>query len=170
MRRTRLLAPLTLLSLLAMASVGCLSPQVDAARNTEFRTWMESWKGKPFAEFEKAVNWRITSDRSQAGTGVTRVVEYGGFRSASSADTTMTYHQVTPWNGNQPGVATTTGANQPLGQRPANATIRTETVRIPSSPSGCRLFLWVDAQGLISSYRMDGTDCFRETLDATARR
>lgn len=173
MRPILRLAPLTLLSLLAvtsLATVGCLGPQAEAARSNDFRAWMEGWKGKPFAEFEKATNWRIASDRTMTGTGIARVVEYGGFRDAGTTDTTMTYHHVTSWEGNRPGITTTTGANQPVGELPANARVRTETLRIPRSRSGCRLFLWVDAQGLISSYRMDGSECFRETLEVSARR
>jgi hypothetical protein len=155
-------------TLLLVGLAACTHPGVDASRTADLQADLDGWRGKPFTEFEKTTGWKGTQRTGPAGATF-RVIEFNALGAVGEANT-LTYHQVTPWsNEGQPGPAMTQGPNQPVNLPSGNATVRTETITIPQSRTGCRLFVWVDAKGLISSWRMEGGECFRETLNRLKR-
>lgn len=166
MLSARIPSPLLVMAAL-LTGLACTPPGVEASRANALRAYLDDWKGKPFADFLQATRWQPNYDRTAARAGAFRVVGFIVLDSAAApaTSTTMTYHQVTPWTDNRPGASFTGGANQPLGAPPTNANVRTETVRMPESSPGCTLWVWVDGTGQISSWRLEGNDCTRETLD-----
>jgi hypothetical protein len=162
----RCLSPLFLMAAL-LIGIACTRPGVEASRRVALRTLIEDWKGKSFADFLKATSWNATYDSGYVDKSSFHIVEFEAFGPAPSvgSENSMTCYHMTEWTDGKPGSTTTGGANQPLGLLPMNATIQTETIRIPESRSGCKLIVWVDAKGLISSWRTEGGDCFMETMD-----
>ncbi len=154
------------ISMALFMGLACAKPEAGTDRAADLRAQLEGWKGRPLSDFLSATHWKPTRVIPGIRASDYRMVEFNATGAGpASGPMTATYHHVTPWAQGQPGVTTTTGMNQPLDVPPATATVRTETVRIPSAPAGCKLILWVNGEGLVHSWRLEGSDCSKDTLD-----
>lgn len=167
---SRCIPPL-FLTVALFTGTACARPGADATKRTTLQTLLADWKGKPFEGFLKATGWKATYDKGIDNRASFQTVEFTAFgpKGAEAPRNTLTYYHVTEWNGKQPGITTTGGANQPLGALYGSPSISAETLELPESQPGCKLTVRVDAQGLINSWHLHGGDCFVETLDRLKR-
>lgn len=165
MRSARCLSLLCLLGL-ALSGTACTRLRVESEKRHQLFGEIKSWEGRSVQDFLKSTGW-IPSSEYGIGNEGHRVLVFEVLGTPASP-TTLTYTHTTPWTGpdsKYPGVTTTSGPNQPVAPPPGTGTVRSERITIPQGESGCRLTLWVDAKGIIGSWRLEGSECSAETLD-----
>jgi hypothetical protein len=129
-------------SFFLLANLACLNPSIEIAKRATMLTFIEGWKGKSFKEFLKTTGWNITHDSGYVNNASVRIVEFDAF---GRSKTSTAYYYITQHTDNN---------SEPV-----------ETIKIPGIRSGCKLIVWVNPKGLISSWRTEGGDCFIETMD-----
>lgn len=164
--RTQPKLSLMLLFGLLLSGTACTRPGVTTETRPSLAAELQAWQGRSSQAFLKATGWVPSADYGIGSQGK-RVVVFDALGTPGT-DTTLTYTHTTPWTGpdsKYPGVTTTSGPNQPVAPAPGNSSVRTERITLPQNRPGCRLTLWVDAQGNIERWLLEGSERTHQALD-----